>query len=194
MNIFVLDESPRISAEMMCDKHVVKMIIESAQMLSTSHRYVDGDEFISYSKNGRRIKRWSHYTDTPDSKVRLHKSVMLNHPCTIWTRETAANYAWLAAHALALCDEYECRYNRTHATRGLIEWLVTNYPEKVYGLHRTAFAQAMPDEYKVTGDAVAAYRAYYLGEKRRFAKWKNGNVPNWYAEGLTKDVDVVQYA
>ena len=194
MNIFVLDESPRISAEMMCDKHVVKMIIESAQMLSTSHRYVDGDEFISYSKNGRRIKRWSHYTDTPDSKVRLHKSVMLNHPCTIWTRETAANYAWLAAHALALCDEYECRYNRTHATRGLIEWLVTNYPEKVYGLHRTPFAQAMPDEYKVTGDAVAAYRAYYLGEKRHFAKWKNGNIPNWYTEGLTKDVDVVQYA
>lgn len=194
MNIFVLDENPRTSAEMMCDKHVVKMIIESAQMLSTVHRYVDGDEFISISKNGRRIKRWSHHTDTPDSRIRLHKSVMLNHPCTVWTRETTANYSWLAAHALALCDEYEDRYNREHATRNLVEWLVANYPKNVFGIHRTPFAQAMPDEYKVVGNAVAAYRAYYLGEKRRFAKWKNGNVPNWYMEGLTKDEDVVQYA
>ena len=194
MNIFVLDENPVTSAKMMCDKHVVKMIVESAQMLSTAHRYVDGDEFVSISRNGRRIKRWSHHTDTPDSRIRLHKSVMLNHPCPSWTRETAGNYAWLASHALALCDEYENRYEREHATRNLVEWLVEHYPKKVFGFHRTPFAQAMPDEYKVVGDAVAAYRAYYLGEKSRFAKWKNGNIPNWYREGLTKDENVVQYA
>ena len=74
MNIFVLDEDPRVSAEMVCDKHVVKMIIESAQMLSTVHRYVDGDEFISYTKAGRKIKRWAHYTDDMKSPIRLHKS------------------------------------------------------------------------------------------------------------------------
>lgn len=186
MNIFVLDEDPRTSAEMMCDKHVVKMIIESAQMLSTVHRYVDGDEFISYTKAGRKIKRWAHYTDDVNSSIRLHKSVMLNHPCTIWTRQTAANYAWLACHALALCDEYEHRYEREHATRPLVEWLVDHYPKNgVYGIMLTPFAQAMPDQYKVPGDAVAAYRAYYLGEKQRFAKWKNRQIPNWYQEGLT---------
>ena len=83
MNIFVLDKDPKISAEMMCDKHVVKMIVESAQMLSTVHRYMDGHEYISYSKNGRRIKRWSHETDLANSEMKLFKSVMLNHPCTI---------------------------------------------------------------------------------------------------------------
>lgn len=179
MNIFVLDKDPVVSAQMMCDKHVVKMIVESAQMLSTSHRYSDGVQYTDHASNGRRIMRWSHPTDE-STHIQLYKSVMLNHPCTQWTRETSGNYAWLACHALALCNEYELRYDRVHATRPLIEWFTTNHPKKVVGMHLTPFAQAMPDKYKVPGNAVEAYRAYYIGEKSRFAKWSCTKEPYWW--------------
>lgn len=193
MNIFVLDKNPRTSAQMMCDKHVVKMIIESAQMLSTVHRFTSGTEYTDYAKNGRRIARWTHPTDNIGG-IKLYKAVMLNHPCTIWSRQTAGNYAWLASHALALCDEYEHRYYREHATRQLIEWLVDHYPLTVYGIHLTPFAQAMPDIYKVPGDAVSAYRAYYNGEKARFAKWTNREIPSWFQNNsLTSQTHMVIY-
>jgi hypothetical protein len=180
MNIFVLDNNPVKSAQMMCDKHVVKMIVESAQMLSTVHRYIDGYEYKDRGKRGQLIRRWEHYTDR-NNVIRLHKAVMINHPCTIWARQTAGNYAWLASHAIALCNEYEHRYKRKHANRGLIEWMSTHYPiEGVVGLHLTPFAQAMPDQYKVEGDAVHAYRNYYIGEKSGFAKWTNREIPEWF--------------
>lgn len=184
MNIFVLDENPRTSAEMMCNKHVVKMIVESAQMLSTVHRYLDGHEYISISKNKRRIKRWSHDTDTNNSETRLFKSVMLNHPCTIWARESTGNYAWLASHAISLCYEYTHRYDKIHKTEDLCEWFLSNYPSTLRGFHLTPFAQAMPDEYK-NADPVEAYRAYYRGEKASFAKWTSRNIPEWF---LTNEV------
>lgn len=183
MNIFVLDSDPKLAAQMMCDKHVVKMIVESAQLLSTVHRFLDGDEYISISKNGRRIKRWSH----PKGNF-LYKSVMLNHPCTIWTRESVYNYSWLAAHAYSLCDEYHHRYEKVHSTRPLIEWLRTNPPKNIPWVARTPYAQAMPDQYKVPGNAVAAYRAYYIGEKKRFAKWAYTKTPEWF---LTNEVTTV---
>tara|TARA_R110000851_G_scaffold161377_2_gene305052 strand:- start:1570 stop:2133 length:564 start_codon:yes stop_codon:yes gene_type:complete len=184
LNIFVLDENPRTSAEMMCNKHVVKMIVESAQMLSTVHRYLDGHEYISISKNKRRIKRWSHDTDTNNSETRLFKSVMLNHPCTIWARESTGNYAWLASHAISLCYEYTHRYDKIHKTEDLCRWFLSNYPSTLRGFHLTPFAQAMPDEYK-NADPVEAYRAYYRGEKASFAKWTSRNVPEWF---LTNEV------
>ena len=52
MNIFVVDEHPIAAANQMIDKHVVKMILESGQMLSTAHRVLDGEEWTDYSKNG----------------------------------------------------------------------------------------------------------------------------------------------
>ena len=50
MNIFVLDKDPHIAAQMHCDRHVPKMIVESAQMLSTAHRLLDGEEYMAPSK------------------------------------------------------------------------------------------------------------------------------------------------
>ena len=109
MNIFVLDEDPKVAARMQCDKHVVKMIVESAQMLCTTHRYLDGKEWIDRSKNGRKITRWDHWSDYADACYRpmLYKSVMLNHPCTIWTCKSLDNYDWHVEHALELCAEYD---------------------------------------------------------------------------------------
>ena len=187
MNIFILDKDPVIAAQMQCDKHVVKMIVESAQMLSTVHRYLDGSEFLSFSKNGRKIKRWCHWTDTVPP-IRLYKSVMINHPCTIWSWRSLDNYIWHCNHALALCAEYTHRYGKRHKTQQILEWCDTNYPYNLYHTGLTEFAQAMPDEYK-DPDPVKAYRAYYLGEKAAFAKWTKRNTPEWY---LTNDKTMIQ--
>lgn len=165
MNIFVLHENPRIAAHMMCDKHVVKMIVEGCQMLSTNHR-MSG----------------SHVVYAP---VNLYKQSFQNHPCTIWARQTTDNYFWLADHTHELSLEYTRRYNKIHLAHAMTEWFRFHVPLQVTEGHLTPFAQAMPEEFKVSGDAVAAYRKYYIGAKSRFAKWKFTKTPDWYVEGLT---------
>jgi hypothetical protein len=184
MNIFVLDINPINAAKMACDKHVVKMPVETAQILSTVHRILDGEEYVDYSKTGRRIKRWTHPydDDMPDGKF-LYHAIMMNHPCTIWARETLGNYMWLVYHGKELCREYTRRYDRRHASESIIEFCHYSWPKNIDRdtYHKTTpFAQAMPDEYKVEGDAVIAYRKYYNGEKAYFAKWKNVDTPTWF--------------
>lgn len=198
MNIFALSSSAYESAWHMCDKHIVKMPVETAQMLSTVHRILDGQEYSDYSKNGRKIKRWSHPIDrlSSDGKSLLYQATMMNHPCTVWARETLGNYIWLTEHGKALCLEYTRRYNRKHASESVIRWCIDNWPKNIDSnsySKKTPFAQAMPDQYKVPGDAVLAYRSYYLGEKASFAKWKKGigsikgrhlNQPEWFNNSI----------
>lgn len=188
VNIFALHDSPFQSAREMCDKHVVKMPVETAQMLSTVHRMLDGKPYVDYSKNGRRIQRWSHPTDEANSTL-LYRATMMNHPCTIWARETLGNYRWLADHGLALCDEYTRRYGRRHGSQSLIEWCQCYPPAGIPEDHRqTPFPQAMPDYCKVPNCAVSAYRQYYIMEKRRFATWKKpAQVPDWFSSGISQD-------
>lgn len=184
MNIFVLDKNPVIAAEYMCDKHIVKMILESCQLLSTAHRVLDGQKVERQTKNGRRYTYYKLEDATIDSYI--YKSTMINHPCTIWTRQSTRNYDWLCKHTLALCAEYTKRYNKTHVSESLADWLFRHPPLglKIEGL--TPFAQAMPEQYKNL-DAIKAYRDYYIFEKSRFAKWKLGNTPEWYTQGLKEN-------
>jgi len=167
MNIFVLDEDPNIAASMQCDKHVVKMILESAQMLCSV--YPEG--------------------------VAPYKKAFYNHPCTRWVRESSENWSWLVCHAKGLCAEYTRRYEKIHKSEKVITWCASE-PVVVKG-ELTPFAQAMPDHYKVSGDAVQAYRNYYIGDKARFAKWKESSlVPEWFSVGvleseLVSDVPVI---
>ena len=153
MNIFVTDPSPTVSAQVLPDKHVVKMILESAQMLCSA-----------FENGGAPYKR-SYY----------------NHPCTKWARESQANYEWLLVHAYSLCEEYFLRYGKVHKSLDAIDWCDNNSHK--LGLDQrlglTPFAQAMPDEYK-NDDAVQAYRDYYNGEKAYFAKWKLTTTPAWF--------------
>ena len=179
MNIFVVDKDPVIAAQSLCDKHIVKMIVESGQMLSTAHRVLDGDEWTDYGKNGRRIKRWRLKDDREDY---LWKASFVRHPCTVWTMENSINYNWHWQHAYALCKEYTSRYNKTHSSEPLIKKL-RKEPDRlsiIYPHSMTEFAQAMPDKYKVKGNAVQAYRNYYNGEKSEFAKWPEGKTPDWW--------------
>ena len=154
MNIFVIDQDPKTAAQQLCDKHVVKMILESAQMLCSAY------------PNG----------DAP------YKRAFYNHPCTIWARESQENYEWLLDHAYAMCQEYTRRYGKVHKSIYAIEWCGKNYvklrlPQK--GL--TKFAQAMPEQYK-NKCSITAYRSYYNGEKAGFATWKTRKSPKWFVK------------
>ena len=159
MNIFVLDNDPYVAAQMMCDKHVVKMILEGCQMLSTVHSL----------------------DVVQDNKPKLYKPCFHNHPCTIWARASKSNYYWLANHTYELTNEYTSRYGKVHKSTSMAQWFTHNPPSNLPNTICTKFAQAMPEVYKNT-DAVKAYRAYYVGDKRRFAKWSNGKTPKWFLD------------
>ena len=172
MNIFYLDRDPKIAAQMMCDKHVVKMILESAQMLSTAHRVLDGDEYAD--------------------KVGLYKMAHKNHPSTIWVRQCYQQYKWLYDHMVALMEEYTYRYGKHHATERL-KVPLSEYPKAIpvsgqWFLHdyETAFTdppQCMPEVCKGE-DTVLAYQNYYIIEKSGFARWTKRETPTWFTEGF----------
>ena len=126
MNLFVLDNCPIEAARLQCDKHVVKMIVESAQMLSTVHRMLDGVQTRMPSKSGKTMsKAWT----LPDSRDDiLYRAVHMHHPCTIWTAESNNNYNWHYVHFVALCDEYQYRYGKVHATDTLLRDALKNPP------------------------------------------------------------------
>jgi hypothetical protein len=161
MNIFALHDDPLMAASYMCDKHVVKMILESAQMLSTVH----------------------HVTESPMNKEKLYKKCFVNHPCTLWVTYSKANYIWLSEHALALSHIYARRYNKCHKSFPLLHAMNVQIPE-LPNRGLTEFAQAMPEQYKTMGDPVLAYRKYYVNEKSKFAKWTCNPEPVWYTAML----------
>ena len=176
MNIFVLDNDAATSARMMCDKHVVKMILESCQLLSTAHHVLDGDVLLV--DTGKRK-----YKTSVCTKKNICKATMINHPCTIWARESRDNYLWLWRHAYALCKEYTRRYNKVHAMESMLMFELYDPPTSIPRGKLTPFAQAMPDQYKHS-DATVAYKQYYLAEKIKFAKWNYSETPEWF---LKKD-------
>lgn len=175
MNIFVLDQCPITAARYHCDKHM-KMIVESAQMLSTAHRVLDGLETVEKGKTGRNIKRWRLLDPVKD--LELYKASHVNHPCNRWIRESVGNYEWLYALYEALCAQYTLRYERVHKSSLLLPLLKTP-PQNLIDRGVTQFAQAMPEEYR-HADAVVAYRNFYLGAKASFCKWTNVAIPDWF--------------
>ena len=186
MNIFYLDKDPIEAAKQSCDKHVVKMIVESAQMLSTAHRMIDGKEYTDLTKSGRRIKRWKH----PNANLEktLYKACHTGHPSTVWVMQSAYNYHWLYKHMMALNTEFKMRYGHilNHKTVQLLEGALM-YPPKNISLNTIATdpPPAMPDYCKIPGDSVASYKKYYIYEKQRFATWKSpSTVPAWYIDGV----------
>ena len=154
MNIFALSISPRQSAQYHGDKHVVKMILESCQMLYSAHWFYDpsGTSLLSAPcrKNGGRGYKQAH----------------MNHPCTKWVRATRGNYMWTVRLTLALIDEYEYRWpGRVHACKEHALWLKSP-PPPLTDTRILAFAVAMDDEYRVPDDPVASYINYYKGAKK----------------------------
>jgi len=181
MNIFYLHQDPKIAAEYHVDKHVVKMIIEYAQLMSTAHRLLDGNMYFDLTANGHKIKRWK--LDDYREPI-LYKASHINHPSAIWVRQDLSHYQWLWNLASELCQEYRYRYggatDKQHKTSIVIQNLSfapNNIPRN--GIFQEP-PQAMPDTVKVPGDSIQAYRNYYKVHKAAFANWKNRSAPDWY--------------
>lgn len=181
MNIFYLNHNPKIAAQEHVDKHVVKMILESAQLLCTAHRMLDGKlEVVSKpTKLGksRAVKQYTH--PSPSLNALLYSATHANHPCAVWVRHSINNYMWLYQLFVALCDEYTFRYGKKHKTDLLLRDVLKDAPSTISTTEFTPPAQAMPDKYK-NADPVLAYKQYYINDKRQFAKWTNRGCPNWF--------------
>ena len=182
MNIFYLDNNPKICAQYHVDKHCVKMILETAQLLSTAHRIIDGTKSVIMSGSGRRKQVWA----LPDAEMNeiLYSATHVNHPSAVWVRKSGLNYAWLHKLLVELCTEYTHRYGKVHKVQReyLMEALKTP-PKNILWTHFTEPTPAMPDQYKVPGDAITSYRNYYNGEKQRMFSWKKREIPEWINHG-----------
>lgn len=184
MNIFALDSNPKLAAQYHCNKHVVKMILESCQLLSTAHRLLDGEFYIGKTKTGRNIKRWKFDDPTLDNYI--YTATHINHPSAVWCRERLSQYMWLAHLTKELSIEYTYRYGKVHKceTDGLIDWFIKNVPLNIDDSAKFELpTPAMPEYCKVEGDVVASYRRYYINEKQRMHEWngkvKNRDIPYW---------------
>ena len=179
MNIFYLDENVDICTQYHVDKHVVKMILEYAQLLSTAHRVLDGEQITGKSQTGRRQQQWILGNDNDQGL--MYKATHINHPSAIWCRENVENYMWLANLLEALCSEYTYRYGKKHKVQrsGLMHRLLTKMPRNIRGGEWTEPPPAMPDHYKVTGDSLQSYHNYYNGDKVRMMSWKKREIPPW---------------
>ena len=144
MNIFFLDLNPRIAAEYHCDKHVVKMILECAQLLYAAHWVLDPCEVPPFA----------------------YRKTHVNHPCAIWARESIENYEWLCELAIELCKEFTFRYKKIHKTQKHIEWLTNHPPFNIPGVPMTSIRLAMPDEYKFE-NPIESYRIFYRESKMK---------------------------
>lgn len=152
MNIFILDEDIDTCARYHCDQHVVKMILESVQMLCTA-----------LNKKG---------LSTP------YRSTHVKHPCVLWVEHSYDNFLWLAQLTEALNREYLFRFDKSENHKS-ISVLQQIRHHRYEGLGLTEFPQAMPEQFKVPGDPVQAYRQFYLGEKMEFARWTKRPIPDW---------------
>ena len=176
MNIFYLDKDVRKCAQMHVDKHCVKMILETAQLLSTAHRILDGTETTILNTNNRQKRVW-HLPDHRQSI--LYSATHINHPSAVWVRQSKQNYLWLYALFDALCKEYTYRYGKVHkCERELIHKQLSFAPKNITTFRDfTEPTPAMPEQYKVPGDSVQSYHNYYNGEKTRMFSWKKRDVP-----------------
>jgi hypothetical protein len=162
MNIFYLHHDPVTCAAMHCDKHVVKMILEYGQMLSTAHRVLDGTPVM---REGSKKPVVCGYTMAdPNMEELLYKATHKNHPSNVWVRQSSEHYGWLVELFVALSFEYERRYHRKHKTFIKLSKLLTSPPTRIPHDPFVPPPQAMPDEYK-DDDTITAYRKFYVLDK-----------------------------
>ena len=165
MNIFYLDEDVQKCAEYHVDRHVVKMILEYAQLLSTAHRVLDGDD--------KKV--------LPDYRENvLYRATHANHPSAKWARVNTGNYNWLYSLFLACLTEYTYRYGKVHKCfQGDLAYMLSSPPNNLRKNEWTKMPSAMAEEYKISDDPLTNYRNYYKVAKSRMHSWKNRQQPDW---------------
>ena len=181
MNIFYLHEDPIQNAKWHIDKHIVKMPIEYAQLMSTAHRLLDGEMYIGKTAIGRNIKRWRLHDEREDI---LYKASHINHPSAIWVRESIENYFEMYKLYMAVLAEFTNRYGKVHGSSKPSIALIRP-PSNIPMVKGTQLPQCMPEMCKVKNNPILAYRNYYIVEKNSFASWKNREIPEWFQ---TKDI------
>jgi hypothetical protein len=169
VNIFWLDEDPKLAATYQHDKHVIKMVVETAQLLSTALRVLCG----------------------PDATSMLYRSTHRHHPCALWTASSRDNMLWLLHHGHALLDEYTYRYNKVHKTSTVMQAvtsLIDDVPVSAWTGKLTSPPQCMPDVHR-TMNVVDAYRDYYFTCKltpgNKSAMWTRRGTPFWIQQMVT---------
>jgi hypothetical protein len=175
MNIFYLDNDQSVCAKYHVDKHVVKMILEYSQLLSTAHRVLDGVETAVVSDSGRNKKVWKLANSYDDI---LYVATHINHPSAVWARYGFENYKWLHSLLVELCKEYTYRYGKIHKCEriGLVDKLQYtpfNISTKLF----TEPTPAMSPEYIIAGDSLQSYRNYYAEGKTHLHSWKLRDTP-----------------
>jgi len=160
MNIFVLDIEPKLAAQYHCNRHVVKMILETTQILSTSVYYYFKKPINDFC-----------------AETGLYRPTHINHPCSIWCRRSKENFLWLHQLGMHLIDEYFFRYDKIHACLPKLNQ-TKSYIHLFPNDSLTDFALAMPEKYKC-GDAVKSYRNYYKHDKIHLLQYKKREHPFW---------------
>jgi len=165
MNIFLTSNDPVACAQVQDDKRVIKMALETAQLLSTALRTV-----------------------YPDVAKGLYGSTHVFHPCSVWARKDLANFLWLVDHGRALTDEYQFRFDRYHKSRDVIE-LAFNHLH-VFGDcfpgTETKPVFSFDSSGQQRGDVFTNYQ-YCLMNKwvnldSRKPLWTYRGKPSWYSE------------
>lgn len=197
MNIFYLDENPVLAAEFHCDKHVVKMILESAQLLSTAHRVLDGKKIeVRHPESNRKRSiylmsgeeyTWEKYIQNIDGEPHikfklkfsnnLYAATHINHPSNVWARSSVWNYQWLYSLFINLLKEYTHRYGKRHKCEDLIETL-KQLPVNIPLTSQTHIPLAMPHQCMI-GSGVESYRHYYQTCKQDILVYTNRDKPFW---------------
>lgn len=189
MNIFFVDRDPVVAAQMLCDKHVVKMILESAQMLCTAHRVLDGVESEARTKSGRRQKVWNFPDSISQQQKLLYKAAYVNHPCTVWVRYSEQTYTWLLTHFCQMLQEYKLRYNKEHACTKLLSVLIF-FPSYFLTAEKKGWIDppaCMPVKYIDPTDIVQSYRNYYIEGKRHIHFWSPPRQPPDWINALFEE-------
>ena len=195
MNTFILSMDTKEAAKFHCNKHVVKMILESAQMLCTAHwlhLLEHSNKKMSDFKRVKDAQAWL-YENTDPVLQPPWKLTHARHPCTLWTAANVSNYTWQLNLCKSLLIEYEQRYRRVHKTTKEAKWLGQNIPINIQNSALSDFPVCMKEEYKVYKDCdridvVASYRNYYIKDKVRFAKWEpRSKIPSWFLKGISNE-------
>lgn len=176
MNIFVLDRDPVKAAQFLCDAHVVKMTLESAQLLCTQLRvWRDSGKLFNY--------------DDEDWSI-IYKATHINHPCRVCLESSFYNMAWLVIHFNALLDEYKYRFGRTHGSSRIAQYFGYSNNWIPHIAEKVKLPKCMPEEFKAGGDSiddvVISYRNYYRNKAvtiKRF-KYTSRCAPVWLSGDL----------
>lgn len=177
MNIFYLHHNTNKCARWHCDKHVVKMILETAQLLYTAHWVLAA---LANMKPD--------LATAPPPKTRPDDRGYMSirnpkHPCAIWVRESLDHYKWLCELGLALCVEFRHRFgDKAHSCERHLVWLFYHPPKQLVSKGWRQPPMAMPDEYKRSKNSIVAYRIYYRenkGAKRGIITYTGRHRPHW---------------